>query len=231
MTNWHLNRLVALDTETTGVDTDSDRIVTAALLRVNGTTGGVEELSWLIDPGIDIPEEATQIHGITTEHARAHGRPAAEAVGEIVAALASVAAADTPVVAYNAAFDLTLLDREARRHGHQVDLTGLRVIDPMVLDKQADPYRRGGRKLVDVCAHHGVVFTGAAHGATADALAAARLAWKLAHTTPHLAAMDLEDLHTAQKHWRAHQAASLEEYLRRTDPEAVVERDWPFIPA
>jgi DNA polymerase-3 subunit epsilon len=66
-----------------------------------------------------IPAEATAIHGITTDEVRAHGRPAAEAIGEIVEALARALAAGIAVVAYNASFDFTVLDRECRRYGLQ----------------------------------------------------------------------------------------------------------------
>ncbi|GAB3213695.1 3'-5' exonuclease [Marinactinospora endophytica] len=232
--SWHLGPLAAFDTETTGTDPESDRLVSAALLRINGASGAMTPTTWLADPGVEIPQEATAIHGITTDHARAHGRPAAEVIGEILAALTEVAARGVPLVVYNAPYDLTLLEREARRHGHPSDvLTGgtLRVIDPLVIDKHLDRFRRGSRRLADVCAHHGVAFDGQAHGAPADALAAARLAWRLAADNEELATRALEDLHTAQADWRAEQAASFEAYLRRRDPDALVERNWPLIPA
>ena len=83
MTGWATGPLVAFDTETTGLDMDADRIVTAYV--GDGSTRG---LSWLVDPGVAIPAKATAIQGITTDEARAHGRPAAGAIGEIVDALA-----------------------------------------------------------------------------------------------------------------------------------------------
>ena len=48
------------------------------------------------------------------------------------------------------------------------------VLDPRVLDKHIDPYRRGGRKLTDLCAHYKVALDGA-HSADADAIAACRV--------------------------------------------------------
>ena len=80
---WAGGPLVAFDTETTGVDVETDRIVAAYL-----GDGSTSDLSWLVDPGIALPADATAIHGITTDEVRAHGRPAAEAIGEIVDALA-----------------------------------------------------------------------------------------------------------------------------------------------
>lgn len=233
-TSWHTRPLAAFDIETTGLDVTTDRIITAALWRIDPGNGSKVPTAWLLDPGTDIPPESTDIHGITTEEARAKGRPAAEAVPEIGAALALVAAEGLPLVVYNAPYDLSLLHNELLRHGMDPDFIPLlRVVDPLVLDKQTDPYRRGGRKLTDVCAHHGVPLTlEQAHGATADALAAGRLAWKLCAAFPDLAGMTVEELHTAQIGWKADQAASFQTYLRRTrDPEAVIDGTWPFTAA
>ena len=51
----------------------------------------------------------------------------------------------------NAPFDLTLLDRELRRHraaslSHYLGQNPLRVLDPRVLDKHLDRYRKGRRR-------------------------------------------------------------------------------------
>ncbi|NYH54241.1 DNA polymerase-3 subunit epsilon [Nocardiopsis arvandica] len=227
---WHTRPMAAFDVESTGLDLDHDRIVTAALWRIDPVHRTKEVTTWLIDPGIDIPQEATDIHHITTDHAREHGRPASEAVPEIGAALEKAAVDGLPVVVYNAPYDLGLLAAELQRHqsGARFDEM-LRVLDPLVLDKRVDTFRRGSRKLVDVCAHHGVRLDAEqAHGAAADALAAARLAWKLAATHPELADMGIDELHTAQVTWKAEQAAGLQAYLRRKDPEAVVDGSWPL---
>ncbi|CAM3748264.1 exonuclease domain-containing protein [Nocardiopsis rhodophaea] len=230
---WHHGPMAAFDTETTGVDVDTDRIVTAAIWRIDPASGEKSCRTWMADPGIPIPEEAARIHGVSTEKARAQGRPASEVVSEIAAELADVVSSAMPIVAYNAVYDLTLLDRELTRYGEVLDFNGaLRVIDPLVLDKRIDAYRKGSRRLADVCAHYQVPFEGQAHGSEADALAAARLAWRLGATQTELASMSVDDLHQAQRTWRAEQAASLEAYFRRTkDPDTVIERDWPIIPA
>ena len=78
--NWHNGRLAAFDIESTGVNPQSDRIVTATVSVVGGGLPA-ESTSWLADPGVEIPEGAARVHGITTEQARAEGRPAAEVVG------------------------------------------------------------------------------------------------------------------------------------------------------
>lgn len=232
--SWHLGRLAAFDVESTGPDPEQARIVTACVVQVGGGAP-TQSATWMSDvDGHEIPAEAAAIHGITTEQAQAEGAPATEVVESIVAALAQVITAGVPVVAMNARYDMTVIDREARRHRLTplVDIVGeeLRVIDPYVIDKQVDTYRKGPRKLTALCEHYWVPLDGA-HDAAFDAIAAARVAWRQATMHAHLAAMSLDELHAAQVGWAAEQAASLQEYFRRTDPAAVVEGAWPLIPA
>ena len=234
--SWHLGRLCGLDTETTGVDVETDRVVTACVVEIGGNQRPVT-VSWLTNPGIEIPTAASNIHGITTERARAEGQDAAEVVEEVIDLLAQSVMVGTPLVVMNASYDLTLLDREARRYGLKTltDLVGdeLRVVDPRVLDKQVDPYRRGGRTLTDLCRHYRVPLDGA-HSADADAIAACRVAWRIATQQPRIAAMSLPDLHAQQAEWAREQAESLASYFRRTPGKehlaAGVRAEWPLIP-
>jgi hypothetical protein len=109
--------MVGFDTETTGVDFVTDRIVTAAVIFRDGADGAVSARTWLIDPGIEIPERATAVHGITTEMAREQGADPVVALGEIAALLAAALANGSPIVAFNAGYDLGILDAELARHG------------------------------------------------------------------------------------------------------------------
>lgn len=233
---WHTARLCGFDLETTGTDVESDRIVTACVVQC-GDNVPVQSAVWLADPGVEIPAAAAEVHGVTTERARAEGRPAAEVVEQVTAALAQVVRDGIPLVAMNAAFDLTLLDREARRHG-VVPLTDLvgdvwRVVDPRVLDKHVAPYRRGKRTLTALCEHYAVRLDGA-HSADADAIAACRVAWRIACRYERIGAYTLDELHRAQVVWARHQAEGLAAYFaRRADTQhqaAGVRREWPLIP-
>ncbi|HMJ01968.1 MAG TPA: exonuclease domain-containing protein [Conexibacter sp.] len=231
--SWHRRRLAAFDLETTGIDSESDRIVTAAVSLVGDGRESVFH-AWLVDPGIEIPAGAAAVHGITTERARAEGRQPAEAIAEIVMLLADQLRQGVPIVAFNARFDLTCLDREARRHGiptliERVGAAGMLVVDPYVLDKQADRYRKGKRTLGDVCRHYNVPLD-EAHASHADALAAARVAWRLGEAFEELRAPELPALHTLQIDWAAEQAASFEDYLRRNGRDERIERVWPIVP-
>lgn len=226
--SWHLGRMAGFDIESTGPDPLTARIVTACIVQCGGNQP-VDSATWLSDvDGQPIPDEAAAIHGISTDKARTEGAPLREVVGDLIAGLTQVIASGVPVVAMNARYDLTLLDREAERFGLDPLPLGP-VIDPFVIDKHADKYRRGSRKLTALCEHYAVPI-GDAHQADADAIAACRVAWRQGTRYAPLAAMGLEQLHRAQVEWAAEQAASLQEYFRKKDPAAVVEGAWPLIP-
>ncbi|GEL94504.1 exonuclease domain-containing protein [Cellulomonas composti] len=209
-TGWTTRHLLGFDTETTGVDVRNDRIVSAALVRRDST--GAHVRSWLIDPGIEIPAAAAAIHGFSTEHVRLHGRPSSTALDEIADALVAALREGAALVAFNASFDLAILDAELARHAlpSLVDRLGgapvRPVIDPMVLDRMAEPQREGGRRLVDLCEHYGVA-TGILHTADADTLATLEVLDHVLERNPVLAAADPEQLHDRQAiavaAWRA----------------------------
>jgi DNA polymerase-3 subunit epsilon len=228
---WHLGMLAAFDLETTGIDVENDRIVTACVALIDGsgqTPPNVRQ--WLADPGIDIPEGATAVHGITTAEARAKGAAPVKVVAEILTDLADALAAGIPIVGHNVSYDLTLLDREARRNSIQPLTDPAPVIDTMVLDKAVDKWRKGGRKLTDACTHYGCRIDGA-HDASHDALAAARVAWKIAHKHPQIAQMTLAGLHEMQQVAKKAQDAGFADYLRRQNkPADGLTGHWPVIP-
>lgn len=222
MTAWHRGELYAFDLETTGIDVNLDRIVTATVARIRGAD--VDVRSWLVNPGIPIPTTASNVHGVTTEQAIAQGMSPHDAVLQIAGALARAVVDERPVVAFNGSYDFTLFDREARRHG--VAYGQPYVIDPFVIDKHLDKYRKGKRTLTACCEHYQVRLDGA-HDATADALAAARVAWRMATTWPDELQVPLPQLHANQAQWRAEWARDFQTYLRKKDPTAVVCGEWP----
>ncbi|KOT41310.1 DNA polymerase III subunit epsilon [Streptomyces caelestis] len=232
---WTTGPLAAFDLETTGTDIETDRIVTAAVVRLEPDGSVSTERTWLLDPGVAIPEEAAAIHGISTAQARAQGAPAPRAVEEVTQTVAEVLRAGTPLVVMNARYDLSLLDRECRRYGleslsERLGSLPSPVIDPLVIDKHIDKYRKGKRALHALCAHYGVSLDDA-HDARADAVAAARVVRRLGEKHRPVGTMSLADLHDLQVRAAAEQSASLQAYLRRTtNPAAVVERAWPVIP-
>ncbi|MGW7443363.1 exonuclease domain-containing protein [Kitasatospora sp. NPDC054795] len=230
--SWWQQPLVGFDLETTGTDPAVDRIVTAALVDTVGAAR-VGAAHWLLDPGVPIPAEAAAIHGIGDEVARSKGRPAKEAVEEIAGALCERIAAGRPVVAFNAPFDLSLLDAELRRHGLATLAERLGrpvgpVLDALVIDRAVDKYRKGSRTLQRVCELYGVELTDA-HEAGSDALAAVRVAVALAGRYPaEVGALEPAELHRRQIDWYRQWAEGLQDWLRRgKDPQAVVDPRWP----
>lgn len=227
---WADGPLVGFDTETTGVDVAADRIVTAAIvLRAAGRT---VTRTWLIDPGIEIPAGAAAIHGITTEHARAHGRSPAGALEEIADALCGALARGEPVVAYNASFDLSLLDAELRRHGLRTLTERLTqdvrvVVDPLVLDRWLDTYRPGKRRLGDLCAHYGVE-PGRLHSADADVIATLDVLAAICTRFPGLRRATPDRLHEAQVRAHLRWAEGFNDWRRQQGLDGPgAELSWP----
>ncbi|OQR59412.1 DNA polymerase III subunit epsilon [Streptomyces maremycinicus] len=229
---WYQELLVGFDLETTGTDPREARIVTGAVIEVrDGQVLGHRE--WLADPGVEIPADAVAVHGISNERATGEGAPADRVADAIADTLAGYWRTGVPVVAYNAAFDLTLLSAELLRHG----LPSLRdrlggldpapVVDPYTIDRSVDRYRRGKRNLEAVCAEYGVRLD-SAHDASADALAAARLARAIAGRHPKVAAIGPAELHRRQIEWYAEWAADFQSFLRRKgEADAVIDGAWP----
>lgn len=233
--SWIDGPMAGFDLETTSADPETARVVTASVV-VHLADSRVEhsvDAGWIVDPGIEIPDEAAKIHGFTTERARAEGADPVIALDEIAVHLEMVFAQGIPLVIYNAPYDLTVMDRETRRHGLRPFgdlLDGVTaIIDPLVLDKHSDPYRKGSRKLTAACEHYKVTID-TAHEARSDVLAAMRVAWRIGQKRPHLAAMSFGELFALQCASKKLQAASLQDYFKRTGKDIVVDDSWPWKP-
>lgn len=225
-TSWY-DTLGVFDLETTGIDVETSRIVSAHVGVIDASGASIEQRDWLADPGIEIPAQASAVHGISTESARANGRPAAEVVAEVTQALRDLLSRGIPVTVFNAPYDLTLLNREAIRYGIAPLSAPFPIIDPLVIDKAVDRYRRGKRTLEFTAGHYGVSLLDA-HDAGADAVAAGRVAQALGRRFPADLPPTIEALHQAQAVWAAEQAQSFQDYMRRTkDASFTTSGSWP----
>ncbi|VXB33749.1 hypothetical protein [Nocardioides sp. AX2bis] len=260
---WHEDSVLAFDLETSGINPRVDRIVTAAI--VHATPGQrPTNITWLINPGIDIPDEAAQVHGWTNDRLeqRLGGAqamrisnkgtaplPREAALFEIAAQCGMAMQNEFALIVHNATYDLTMLETELGRHDVPTLSSrpnGIRgVVDPFVIEKAFDPWRkvkggcRGGKvkcggcgstdkTLTSLCAHYGVVHTGA-HDAAGDALATIRLASKLMVAWPATARLKLQTLHSHQIGWRREQADSLRAYFDKAGIEHDgVDPGWPI---
>lgn len=219
--------LAAFDIESTGPDPTVDRIVTASIVKIVGSETSTHE--WLLDPGIDISEGATKVHGISTEHAREHGTSYHRGLLDIVTALDRLWGDGYLVCVMNAPFDMTMIDRESRRVFKIPARQPGPLFDPLVVDKRADRYRKGGRTLTDLAKHYGVEQAGA-HESTGDCLTVARIAWRMLRTIEPLSRIEsTEQLMTLQAQWRAEQQDSLRAFWQGRGDERwrEVNGDWP----
>lgn len=222
MTAWWNGGLVGFDLETTGVDVDNDRVVTASIIwDAPGKERRIE--NFLLDPGVEIPEAASAVHGVSTEVARANGLPAAEGIKAILDVLHKVNNARVPFVAFNAPYDFTLINREAERHGLR-ELTPHAVVDPLVLDRQFDRYRKGKRTLVRVAELNGVALDNA-HESEFDAIAAVEIARKFGRKYE---LYNLDELQTLQTKWHKAWAENLTAFFASKGSTDVVQSEWPL---
>ncbi|WKS56441.1 3'-5' exonuclease [Corynebacterium accolens] len=221
--NFDASRMLAFDLETTSANPKDARIVTSALVRIDGRD--VQKVEHLANPGIEIPQAATDVHGITTEKAQAEGRPHEEVLKDTVDAIKAAWDDGLTLIVYNAPFDLTVL----RSLTGDFTVTGP-VFDPYVIDRVSDKWRKGKRTLGAVCEHYGVEL-GNAHEATADALAAARVAWKqVRQHYPNLAQMDENELMEFQAVKWYEDRVAFKKYLEGKGRDASdVATAWPLI--
>lgn len=215
------------DLETTGPNPRTARIVTASLILVAPDGEVLRHGEWLADPGVPIPEEATAVHGISTEKAQAEGAPVKQVAYELASALGGLFREGVPVFAFNAVYDFTVLDRELARH-ELPPLEPYPVLDPLVFNKKADKYHKGKRTLGNLTQEYGVVLENA-HTSAADCLATERLATAMAEKFPQLK-MPAGRLHELQIGWAKEQAADLQQYFDRIGKDTRVNGDWPVQP-
>jgi DNA polymerase-3 subunit epsilon len=220
-------KLAVFDLETTGLDLQTSRIVTAAVAVLDANGEPIEIHEWLVNPGIEIPEAAANVHGITTEMAKANGVEPAPAIAEIIAVLAKLEK-DMPLVAFNAPYDFSILKSEAERYGIE-PLEPKAVIDPLVLDRQMVKFRsgKGSRNLVALCRDYQVELLDA-HNSTADAIAAGRLAQRQASKFPQLN-VEISALHASQAIWSDEQSLDFEKWFKQQDrPDYRAVLGWPI---
>lgn len=184
---WYNHAVVVFDVETTGISPDSDRIIEVGLARFEG---GQLVKTWgtLIYPGMEIPKEASDIHGITTADV-ATAPP-------FVAALPSILdiARDAWPCAYNASFDKRFWATELSRLCG-LDMSGISIpmfdmrypwVDPVVWSRHKNGIWKGN-KLTQACERYGIRIENA-HRATDDASATGQLLFAMArenHIPPY----------------------------------------------
>lgn len=169
---WDVAPTVWLDTETTGTRVGFDRCVQVAVVRFDRGEPGAS-FSALINPGMPIPQEATDIHGITDAMVKD-----AMSLGEFFAHPQTIKLLElAQYAAYNASFDRYFIPPIGEDWSWP-------WADSLTLVRKVDRFERGkGRhKLGVACARHGIELA-EAHSAGADARAAGQLFYKLGRQT------------------------------------------------
>ena len=111
------------DLETTGIDVSKDRIVEISILKVF-PNGNRESKTWLVNPTIPIPAQATAVHGITNE--KVAGEPTFKELAKQVHNFIK----DADLAGYNSdRFDIPLLAEELLRAGVDFDLKNRVTVD------------------------------------------------------------------------------------------------------
>ena len=159
-----LERLVFLDTETTGLEARlGHRIIEIAAVEARGRELTGKSLHYYVDPEREIDPGATAVHGFTWDDLR--GRPKFSSIAaELMAFLGGAR-----VVIHNAPFDLAFLDQELiRLRQSPIARRAFSVIDSLVMAKEKFPGKRNS--LDALCDRLGVDNSRRSlHGALLDA--------------------------------------------------------------
>lgn len=228
MTSWTKGQLLGFDLEATSADPMTAIPCSYSfVLRRDTTRMSVQHA--IVDPGIEIPDEAAAIHGITTERARAEGEPLAVAMTVIYDRILWAIEHNIPIIVMNTPYDLTVVHRlgAGLLGGALLPL----VIDIYIVDKGINKFRKGSRKLDALCEHYGVERpVGAAHDATSDAAVSILIALAIAEKYPWFAKTPVHKLMRQQARWRQQQLESLSEYfVEKGDPAIPEDRfGWPI---
>ena len=119
--------IVFFDLETTGVNIATDRIVEISILKVF-PNGNKESKTWLVNPEIEIPKEATEVHGITNE------KVVTEPTFKELAPAINKMIEGCDLAGFNSnRFDIPLLAEELMRTGIDFDMKNRKAIDVQVI--------------------------------------------------------------------------------------------------
>ena len=149
--------IVFFDLETTGINIATDKIVEISILKVF-PNGNKESKTWLVNPEIEIPQAAIDVHGITNE------KVVTEPTFKELASKVNEMIADADLAGFNSnRFDIPLLAEELMRVGIDFDMNHRKAIDVQVIfHKKEQRTLSAGYQF-----YCGKVLEGA-HGAEAD---------------------------------------------------------------
>ena len=135
------DRLVLLDTETTGLSYSRDEIIefsAVVLERINGENRIIRQYDQLItlSPGGSVPPMIQSLTGISEQDIRERGIPKTRVCRDI----AEMIQGNCLILAYNAHFDLSFLYYLLLRHGDPAILRGKDKLDLLTVYKDRRSY-------------------------------------------------------------------------------------------
>ena len=126
------------------------------------------------------------------------------------------------------------MNQELRRHRlgsfeERLEGAPMLVVDPLVLDRKLDRFRKGKKTLTEMAPVYGAVASPDAHTAEVDVAMTLDVLAGMVDKYPQLASMSARELMDYQL--QAHQdwAEDFEKYLRKQGRDASIDREWPQI--
>lgn len=141
-------REIVLDTETTGLDPkDNHRIVEVGCVELVNYIPTGTTWHWYINPERDVPPQAAEIHGLTTQFLA--DKPRFNAIaGDFIEAIRGAR-----LIIHNAAFDIKFLNAELERLG-MAQIGWDNVVDTLALARRKHP---GSNNTLDaLCRRYGI---------------------------------------------------------------------------
>jgi len=227
--HWTESVLIGFDTETTGINPKTARILEAAII-TQDPEGILKEDDRIIyiDPEIKIPSEASAVHGITAEKLKKLNAYRSNDGVRYISNFLQCRSFNRnyPLVIYNVTYDWPLLIEECKRANHTPCFQPL-FLDPLVIDRALDKYRKGSRKLEDTAKIYGVQINGA-HGAQADAAAALGVMRALIKKFPELKKYTIEEMQKLQTSWYRTWRDGINDFWGKSGKQERILGEWPY---
>jgi DNA polymerase III subunit epsilon len=230
---WTEATYVGFDLETTGISPFSDSPVSYGFVTHHHDMWGlkVTREGGLVNPGVPIPEGASAIHGISDAMV-ADAPLLKDVVDDIANTLSALWRDGAVVVGMNVSYDLTMIDSLC----HRLGLPTLKkrgavgpVMDILILDRHFDKWRKGSRRLTDLCGQYGVILD-SAHSASADAEASLEIFEVMLGKFPEIEIIPLPKVNAVMRTWYREWLSSFSAYLvkKGETPVEVGRFAWPI---
>ena len=195
--------LLGFDTETTGLDYKKDSIISASLVLRDRQSGEDKVFNFLINPNTPIDPKASAVNGFTQEFVEKNGKNQKEEVEKIAEAILLAQKKGIPLVAYNAKFDVKMLEGDLEKVGRKDladKLSQIFVLDPLVMDRYLS-HRPGKRNLESAMQWWGAAPREGYHDAQVDTQAVLDLLCLVLKAHPEIPYRAMEWQRDAYRKW------------------------------